>query len=446
MSLKNSFIPRLERSPPSEHIIPMNNFKIPIKVQRRIEQIKQQKPHESRRKDHQRSLKITRSLNDLKSALNSNTSKSMRQANRNYSLGGRKTKTFRTRFRGGTTESCKPITNPDDVEWMLTQSIDNALSGIKCNVSSSQSGCEIHIGKDSIQAAIQSGTHNAVFNTTEFMDCNSTEHILRVSKRSYNTNIEEQAQVPNTVFTNIPIHLNAVKNAFIQENRYSVIASFSGISPKIYRVGVLTDAEKPGYVYLYSIMQKIQGYDLFNDFLEYQDKIYDKDENVADAAQQKIEKQVINPALEVSKKIGEHGFLMIDNKPENIMMDRKTGQMYIIDFGGFVDFSEDIDTKTMYGRLNRWIFLLNIYKQFHPFTTEGPTFNKYISTMLSSKIKPFIYDIYEKYKPQIDDYYLKNRKGFRDTYDYVGYNVALNLKSIVHIPDDNKNKKRKLDS
>jgi serine/threonine protein kinase len=193
-------------------------------------------------------------------------------------------------------------------------------------------------------------------------------------------------------------------------------------------------------------MQKIQGSDLFDDFFEYQDKIYDKDENVADAAQQKIEKQVIKPALEVSKKIGEHGFLMIDNKPENIMMDRKTGKMYIIDFGGFVDFSEDEQTKTMYGRLNRWIFLLNIYKQFHPFTTEGPTFNTYISTMLSSKIKPFIYEIYENYKPQIHDYYLKNRKGFRNTYDYVGYNVALNLKSIVHIPDDNKNKKRKLDS
>ncbi len=446
MYRNKSLIPTLERSAPVKHGIPIEDFEIPNKVLRHIEKINKERLTKSRR--NHKSLKITRSLTP---ALNRNKSKSTRDVNRNYSFGGRKTKTFRTRFRGGTTESCKPITNPDDVEWMLTQSIDNALSGIKCKVRSSESGCEIHIGKDSIQAeiksAIQSGVHNAVFNTTEFMDCNSTDHILRISKMSYNTNIEETPPVLNTVFTNTQINLNHIIPSFIQENRYAVMASSSGISPKIYRVGVLADAEKPGYVYFYSIMQKIQGSDLFDDFLEYSGKIYNKDEKVADAAQKDIEERVIKPALEVSNKIGLNGFLMIDNKPENIMMDSNTNKMYIIDFGGFVDFSDDEGFKTMFGRLNRWFFLLNIYKQFHPFITEGPMFNTYLLKMLSSKIKPFIDTTYKHYKDQIDDYYLKNRKGFRDTYDFVGYNVALDLKSIVPIPyDNNNNNKRKGDT
>lgn len=141
---------------------------------------------------------------------------------------------------------CPPITDMS-LEQVKQQLIRNT-SGLSCDVANFSTTCrtEITNGTDSITIfSLGQGSFNAVFKNEIFGDCTQDKHILRISIASY-----------------LPEQFYSKLNELANEIYYGLIAAKAGIGPKIYKFGIMADSKDSNKVYLYSLIERIDGCDI----------------------------------------------------------------------------------------------------------------------------------------------------------------------------------------
>jgi hypothetical protein len=139
-------------------------------------------------------------------------------------------------------------THLDVLEKMSLEEIKEHLirpSGLSCTIKEHKDNNTCGLQTNHMQNEVLSfgkGGFNAVFSHNLFADCDSTKQVLRISIKSLDTNNYD----------------NKIEEA-IYEIYYSLIAAESEIGPQIYKFGSMVDRQDPTKLYIYIVMDLIDG-------------------------------------------------------------------------------------------------------------------------------------------------------------------------------------------
>jgi len=150
----------------------------------------------------------------------------------------------KSRQKGG--NPCNPLT-PMTLDQVKIQLLKNP-SGLSCNLDNYGTICrtEITNGIDSVVLfSLGQGSFNAVFTNEVFSDCTQEKHILRISVASF---------LPEQIYSKI--------DELANEIYYGMVASAAGVGPNIYKFGIMMDHKDNNKVYLYSVIDRVDGCDI----------------------------------------------------------------------------------------------------------------------------------------------------------------------------------------
>lgn len=307
----------------------------------------------------------------------------------------------------------------DIVSKMTTELSKNPLKGITLDIANDNTATVIANNQSATQqlVLINLGGNNALYDTSIFrgLGFDKQKHILRISITSSKAGS----------FTD-----------FVYECCYGIIAADKGIGPNIYLCGAMRSNTKQDEYYLYSIIERIDGCDIYK-FLSKTSHIplppvpapstqsgmllppqpppktvsYCSDSNYPSDIVEKF-KEIINTSIEKLNKAGtECGFLMMDSKPQNILMTKDATKIYVIDYDNyFMLYKEPLESNAatceMYGKINVILFLANAYDSIANYLKDPNfqnVFGKYIFEQLQieyyndsqfPQIQPYIQTLY----------------------------------------------------
>jgi hypothetical protein len=290
----------------------------------------------------------------------------------------------------------------DIVSKMTTELSKNPLKGITLDIANNNTATVIANNQSATQqlVLINLGGNNALYDTSIFrgLGFDKQNHILRISITSSKAGS----------FTD-----------FVYECCYGIIAADKGIGPNIYLCGAMRSNTKQDEYYLYSIIERIDGCDIHK-FLSKKSPLppppgpppspsfgllppppgpptsnnYCSVSNYpADTTIDKF-KEIINTSIDKLKEAGtECGFLMMDSKPQNILMTKDATKIYVIDYDNYFMVYEEpqasnAENREMYGKINVILFLANAYDSIANYLTDDSLkrlFGKYIFEKLQNE-------------------------------------------------------------
>jgi len=242
-------------------------------------------------------------------------------------------------------------------------------------------------GKSASIQNVGQGSNNVLYNSSIFIDyADTTKYILRISIRAESW---ESTDI--------------LKN-YIYETCYGVLAADNEIGPKVYDYGIFQSANSQGW-YFYSMIERINGCDIFEFVYKNPASGNIPASSYCDSNNYKSEdtigkfNEIINTSIDKLNKAGTNcGLLLMDSKPNNIMMTKDATKVYVIDYDKnyMLDRPTSQDEYDMYGKINVILFLSNAYYWIIENIMQNDlrvAFGKYIFEKLQSE-----YYNHEKFK------------------------------------------------
>jgi len=305
---------------------------------------------------------------------------------------------------GGAIGEIKPMP-VDEIEERLINP-----SGMSCSLTENTDNCRLNINGTDI-LSFGRGTFNAVFDEIIFKDCDPTKHILRISIKSLD------------IRTHNPPYNNDQITEAVNEIYYSLVAANWKIGPKIYKFGSMVDSENPSNVYIYIVMERVDGCDIHKLLNKIEYPPLTNTTNYCDSVDYpvdfvtKFESIIIESIKQLTIAGTTCGLLMMDSKPQNMLTTKDGGTVYVIDYDEKFMFYEEKsqETKIMYGKINVILFLCNLYYYFvlsDIKNTKKEQFKTIIGKRILEKIKKEYYESpdFEQIRDYIQELYFSEEE------------------------------------